>query len=683
MCTCGGANLYSSNASCSLAMVRLEKLTFAGLFSYAAESTVRLSNRTVVVGPNNAGKSNIFRIIRILADAFYHRKRLLASEMSQLVDKSSISAEISLSPAEADRLVDVFACGEDNDPRLRMIHMPNRKKIAGSLDRIIVNVAWEKIQDGSGDNTGVEIQFPKCGFGCKSRLNDTYFEVVPYDERPYTKNSATTIQLNEFVVRIFEDGDPKGGAASFFSSSDSATHRPVPRILENLDRMDPELRSKIRDLVNYLGIDESAAISLPRVLGTILTRGIVHATENRNLLQDKVEETFLRLSLPVYEANDFGHKYNLALIERLQTDRLEHAGVLEHDGGNIAQFLFSLKNSPRRSDTVRYQTIKEQFKRLFDAQGLTIEPILEHRVLEKSSAIRTVTPIPHIAVVSERLPEHLRLSQVSSGARGVIYMLAAVHGTRNSIVMLDEPGINMHPTMLQAVVNGMGGQNSDNQILVVTHSPDLLRYELHREDADIIYVRNVGNQSKLFQAGAAMGQVGNDHVGIALKIDPEVFFAECVILVEGKSDRALLELADVMAAKDSKYDLPLNNIAVVSVGGKRGFPSHIRLLDEYRIQWVILADEDASKDPLKRYKASWISEGGVEGEGPIYLIKDDLEALMEKLDPDIYDKVDKKSKVTAAIEFVQMLQKKNPGCVPSPIVEFLDQVVERAKSRAR
>ena len=664
-------------------MVRLEKLTFAGLFSYAAESTVRLSNRTVVVGPNNAGKSNIFRIIRILADAFYHGKRLLSSEMSQLVDKSSISAEISLSPTEADRLVDVFACREDNNPRLRMIHMHSRKKIAGYLDRITVNVAWEKIHDGSGDNAGVEIQFPKCGFGCKGRLNDTYFEVVPYDERPHTKNSATTIQLNEFVMRIFEDGDPKEGAALFFSGPDNAAHRPVSRILESLDGLDPELRLKMQNLVSYLGIDESAAISLPRVLGTILTRGIVHATENRNLLQDKVVETFRRLSLPVHQANDFGHKYNLALIDRLQTDRLEHAGMLEHDGSNIAQFLFSLKNSPRRSDTERYQTIKEQFRRLFDAQGLTIEPILEHHVLEKAWAIRTVVPSPHIAVVGEKLPEHLRLAQVSSGARGVIYMLAAVYGTKNSIVMLDEPGINMHPTMLQAVVDGMGGQNSDNQILVVTHSPDLLRYELLREDADIIYVRNIDKQSKPFQAGASTGQGENDHVGIVLKNNPEVFFAECVILVEGKSDRALLELAGVMAAKDLKYDLPLNNIPVVSVGGKKSFPSYMKQLDEYGIQWVILADEDAAKGPLKLYKASWISKDGVDGEGPIYIIKGDLEALMEKLDPDIYDKVEKKSKVIAAIEFMQMLRKKNQGCVPLPIGEFLDQVVRRAKSHAR
>ena len=529
------------------------------------------------------------------------------------------------------------------------------------------------------------------------------FEVVPLDASSYVKPSARPIQFNKFMAVIFKDGNPKEHSASFLKSG-RAVHEPIRLMPSSVDMMDDaESRSKIRNLMNWLEIEHDASIGIPRVLGTILTSSLVHATENRNLLQDKVTKTFRRLELSALQSIKFEDRYNRELLDRLQEDSLSHASTLEDDGSNIAQFLFGLKNSPKHSGTERYQTIKKQFEHLF-SQELTIEPILERHVIawrkgggrgvSRPSIVVVDKKLPEpdtsiptryssttgIAVVDKKLPGHLPLAQVGSGARSVIYMLAAVYGTKNSIVMLDEPGINIHPTMLQGVVGGLVGRNSDNQILVVTHSPDLLRNEALRGKADIICVRNIDRQSKIFQVKSTEGRDKNDHGELGHQIDPEVFFAKLVILVEGKSDRALLGLADIMAAKDHKYDLPLSNIAVVSVGGKPGFRNHRKLLDEYRIPWVILADEDASEDVFKSEKVSWISKAGVEGKEPVYLIRGDLEALMKDTDPDTFDKVGKQSKVNAAFEFVELLLEKNQDCADFPIVTFLDRVVERTKS---
>ena len=650
-------------------------MTFAGLFSYTIKSTVKFSNSVVIVGPNNAGKSNLFRIIRILADTLY-QNRTLTSEISQSADNSHIEAEILLSEDERYMLADFFACGHTgkDNAETQVIYMSNRKKIASYLDNIIIKMEWMRASDGSSNNPNTEILFPKCGFVCKGSLNEQIFNVMRLDGRSSTHQSAELIQFNKFITRIFHDDDPKAGSASFFDSS-SAIFWPASFNSANIDKMNAKFRSKIQELMRQLKIQSGATVSLPHVLGIILTNSIVHATENRNLLQNKIEKKFEELVILEPDPDGFKSRYNRTVADKLISMSMEHADTLEHDGSNIAQFLFSLKNSSKRSHIASYSTIKKEFGNLF-GKMLSIEPVWENNVLQLGEGGVQLSS-PNLVVVDEGLSEHLPLDQVGAGVRNVIYLLAAVHGTTNSIVMLDEPGINLHPAMLQAVMKGIDVQKSNNQIFIVTHSPDLLRYEIIRKDANIICVRNADGQSKICQVETSPSQKKRDPRGIGHQIEPEVFFAKRVVLVEGKSDLSLLnDLTKDMAIKDSKYDLPLNNVAVVSVGGKMAFPRYRKLLDQCEIPWIILSDEDSLKDTFKEGEVSRISKDEIKDKEPVYILTGDLEAFMMDLDRDTFDEVKDKSKVSTALKFIQKMREKNSEWIPDPIVKFLDRCVE-------
>ena len=126
-----------------------------------------------------------------------------------------------------------------------------------------------------------------------------------------------------------------------------------------------------------------------------------------------------------------------------------------------------------------------------------------------------------------------------------------------------------------------------------------------------------------------------------------------------------------------KYNLPLNNIAVVSVCGKYGFGGCRKLLDKYGIPWIILADGDA-EDMFDPKEVSWISKDGVGGDGPVFLLKGDLEKFMEETDPDTFEEFRHRRKVVRALEWAARTLEKNPDGACLPLVEFLDRCLSAA-----
>jgi predicted ATP-dependent endonuclease of OLD family len=81
----------------------------------------------------------------------------------------------------------------------------------------------------------------------------------------------------------------------------------------------------------------------------------------------------------------------------------------------------------------------------------------------------------------------------------------------------------------------------------------------------------------------------------------EIFFAKCVLVVEGDSERAALpEMARKLAVDPAnpqfgQMDLDLSGISVISVDGKDNFRNFLKPLtaEAFDIPWVLLCDDDA------------------------------------------------------------------------------------------
>ena len=649
-------------------MVRLNRLAVEGLFSYAERQEVEFSERTVIVGPNNAGKSNLFRAISMLADALLHDRNLSASKISRPDANPRIEADLSLSPDEIGMLAVFFSCSraDEKDSRAKMISGPNAEKLRGCIGGMTIKIEW-KMQDGSSGGPDAEVLFPACGFGLKGGTIGDVLRVVPMGVAP-SQSLSNLVPFNTFMNAILESGDPAREAGRFLRSKD-VVHREVELGARGeADRSMAEMDLLMRKLNR-----SDRAVSLTRLLGIMLQERIVHADEDRCLPRENVAETFDSLALHPGEPEGFEFKYNRVLLHGLRAQVSARSPMLKNYENSIGRFFSALADPYDDSEMKRYDMIKKRFERLFQNRGLGLELITEYVSVKRPRDGSERFPIRRITIVDKARSVRLPPDRVGAGARGVLYLLAAVYGAKDSVVMLDEPGINLHPTMLQEVVDSIDERDSGNQILVITHSPDLLRCEMDR-DAHVVHVGNAGGQSRICQDAYKTIRHKRAPRETGHIIDPAVFFARRAILVEGESDRTLLEISGRMAAKEPKYNLPLNNIAVVSVRGKRNFKTYTTLLDECGISWRILADKDAESE-FQSGAVSWVSKDGVEGSGPIYILKGDLEAFMRDIDPDIFAKSGKPSKVRSVLEYTRLMLEKNPDYV-SPVAEFLDRCVE-------
>ena len=664
-------------------MVRLKRLAVEGMFSYTERQEAVFSGRAVIVGPNNAGKSNLFRIIDVLADELLHKRNLPASKTSESDHNPCIEVDLSLSPGEIDTLADFFSCSTQpiiSDPDMVLTYGAEDNR--SCLGNISIKIEWERVPKGLGANPRIEMEFPECGFALRGPLDTEEFVAEPIGGERLTERLPRYVHFNMFVKEILESDDPKSSAESFFQSKDTI-HYPVSF---SIDDIDLKSQLKVKDLMRWLDI-ETGSIALPRVLGTMLKKGTVHATENRNLLQDEVAEMFDHLAISTADSDGFGYRYNSELLDMFAYNSLNHTDTLKNDGSNIAQFLFSLKNSPDRRDTGRYRAIEERFRRMFRDQDLAIEPILEYPVVDSLGGGRRRFPRPRLAVADGRMRERLSLEQVGAGVRGVIYLLAAVYGTKDSVVMLDEPGINLHPAMLREVMEEMEEDGSNNQILITTHSPELLDYEMFDRGSDVFHVSKKGGS-------VILGPRSNGDVDEWLKeererlkhqIDVRAFFAHLAILVEGRSDQSvLLGVAEYKAKKDPKYNLSRQNVAVIDAHGKDNFEKYMDLLGAYGIPCVVLADRDDGNDKHER-----LFEGRETAKFPpdrepgtgadIVLVKNNLESLMEATDRNAFKRAKKAgrgSKVAAAIEFCRIVREKDPQKL-RPFASFLDYCIGR------
>ena len=664
--------------------MRINRLTCSGLFSYTAESTIQFSGRTVIVGPNNAGKSNIFRIIHILLDALGDKRDLSAFEMSRTKNKAFVEAEIALSPKERSLLAEFFRYYVVSGYPLRVARFPSTA-LAEFLTEIIIRVDWMKDIRGSGINPHIRVSFPQCGFKLSGSLRASNLAVSGIDE-PDLERWDNSIGFHEFCTHSLLEKHPKDGFKDFTVDGKTPVHHAVDFTDNAINNMEStkDIESAIAFKRRLRPRTRIGNLSVPFVLSLIMSRKIAYAS-SIGCVAKPFSKVYEHLRQSTNDNIEFALWFNQTAEEMLRAMDLEDSQALNDDGSNMARFLFTLKNSPNRKNREAFGRIQVGFAAVFDKK-LRVDVVLRYKQSQagQSEERFSVPSFPEITFADTSLPGSATLGQVGAGALQVLYLLAASHGMKGSVVMLDEPGINLHPSMLQTVMDE-AGSGEENQTLIVTHLPDLLRYEAFGRSSDIVYVKNSGGTSSV------RGSWDNDDLkwwdkdrkNLRHQIDTSVFFSNLAILVEGPSDKSvILGVAEYKADEDKNYDLARRNIVVVDVGGKGNFAKYAKLLDAYEMEYVILTDRDDDNNReklLENGTSKFPSDCKSVINSNIVLIEKDLEHLLKNIDERALEEAkrgSKKSKVAAAIKFCQIVQKEPQKLCR--LTAFLDYCIGRA-----
>jgi len=177
----------------------------------------------------------------------------------------------------------------------------------------------------------------------------------------------------------------------------------------------------------------------------------------------------------------------------------------------------------------------------------------------------------------------------------LLFLVEAKDQHRNCILLLDEPGLHLHGTAQQKLIQFFrkladSNQAESNQLIYTTHSPFLID-GARLDQARAIYETPTGTQvskdvwpkdrDSLFPLQAALGY----------SVCQSLFLSNKQVLVEGPTDYILLHALNVALQTQGLGGLP-EDVVMLPVGGAMNMAPLASLLVGHEIQIVLLLDSD-------------------------------------------------------------------------------------------
>jgi predicted ATPase len=163
----------------------------------------------------------------------------------------------------------------------------------------------------------------------------------------------------------------------------------------------------------------------------------------------------------------------------------------------------------------------------------------------------------------------------------VTFLVESEDAHRNAILLLDEPGVTLHPTAQNDLIQFFKSLGELNQILYTTHSPFLIDNQ-NIENVVAAYLTEKGETKITRDLGEAgkkttkKNSVYPVHAALGLSV-ANTFLADAKpIFVEGPSDQLLL--SGMLAALRRLKVFPINEPFFVPFGGVTSLAPMVRLL---------------------------------------------------------------------------------------------------------
>jgi predicted ATPase len=149
------------------------------------------------------------------------------------------------------------------------------------------------------------------------------------------------------------------------------------------------------------------------------------------------------------------------------------------------------------------------------------------------------------------------------------FLLAAIAGASESIVLVDEPEAALHPHPQRALLAAL--RKSSSQSILTSHSAAALD---RRDPRDITRIsRDIGEGASLHRAESLQAADARALIRYSTSLTAEAYFAETVILVEGFSDF----LAVRVLAATLGVELDAAGVSLISLDGADVLVHYLRL----------------------------------------------------------------------------------------------------------
>jgi hypothetical protein len=575
----------------------------------------------IVVGPNSAGKTNLFRSLSLIGDVFSWRSQDI-SDYRYMGDEEKpfeLRVTVKLTTSEVDALVDYaiarvmirWQTGQTTPPKGidrdigialgRRIFEKRRELFTGPLSGPITF----EIQ-GTGNPSSPMRSFIQVGTGTKafyinrqgnvslskaeslgwmsvdpltlllSELEAMYPRVAqsgpnqqPITEKQFNK-FLKTIRTDWLVSRLGPAGPiPKAIDFSPFNLAD----------YEGRFIADSPKTDRLRNFLEERGLSERN-LGLYGFLGSIYDRSLVRLSGQRS--KPRVRRVPDIDTIPRFLGS--------------------------YDGSELPESLFRLKNSYDPRERFQYSELQRVF---WEFTGNGFDVVLERRTIAspaESTSQPVTNAVPGLGPVTLQTPPPeqvlsaaLRMTSdlldvpVEWGGGGYLDLLLVLHvatSKPDSIVLLDEPGVNLHPSRQSVLSRRLAALATSlrNQMVLTTHSP----YFVDRTHPELVL--RLDRREGRTVPHRLPKQNPRDRARLLKDIyrDPKIcasLFSDGVVLVEGDAEEAGLPIwLEELARKRKKT---ISNLMFVSVHGDGHFRAYVDILDHWGIQWRIIADNKA------------------------------------------------------------------------------------------
>jgi predicted ATP-dependent endonuclease of OLD family len=209
-----------------------------------------------------------------------------------------------------------------------------------------------------------------------------------------------------------------------------------------------------------------------------------------------------------------------------------------------------------------------------------------------------------IWVTDDRSPDEIELANRSKGLQWfysfyLVFLVEADEGHSNAILLLDEPGLHLHPSAQADLLEYFQSLSEDNQLLYTTHSPFMIdpdnlgrtRVVSEQKDgttavSDMVWPKN---KEAIFPLQAALGY----------SLAQTVFAGKRTVVVEGITDYWILKAMNSFLKSLKRAHLS-DDIVITPAGGSKEIMHFASLYMANDVEVVTLFDGDA---PGRRYAA--------------------------------------------------------------------------------
>jgi predicted ATP-dependent endonuclease of OLD family len=217
-----------------------------------------------------------------------------------------------------------------------------------------------------------------------------------------------------------------------------------------------------------------------------------------------------------------------------------------------------------------------------------------------------------ITVCDEKRKEKIDLEARSTGLQWffsffLVFLNESTRDNNNTILLLDEPGVTLHPMAQKNLFEFFNNLSKKNQLLYTTHSPFMVDSN-NLETVRSVYVNNNGESVVSSNLRASEREYGIDqtksifsvHAALGLTVSDTLLINCNPILVEGPSDQIYFSVLKNLMISQSIIH-PLKEMIFIPTGGVKGIGQTATIVsvknNDY--PYVILDGDNSGRDKKK------------------------------------------------------------------------------------